>query len=152
MTIITRSRDYQAIRALVTDPAIFPFVSDDFVPTPAEWSPIENEQLVYLLASDDEGYFGFAAFFPENWICWRAHLGFLPRSYGAVAASAFQQMLAWMWQNTSARRLKGEIAQENRKAIQFAVNAGFEVYGVNRASLLKGGELRDQVALGISKP
>ena len=61
-------------------------------------------------------------------------------------------MLAWMWQNTSARRLKGEIAQENRKAIQFAVNAGFEVYGVNRASLLKGGVLRDQVALGISKP
>ena len=149
---IFRSRDYAAIRALATHPRIFPHVCDDFTSNPDEWKPIESELVTYLLATDNEGPFGFGIFIPDTWACWKSHTGFLPRSYGVVALTAFKEMLAWMWANSQARRLVGEIERGNTLAIRFASRAGFQIYGINRQSFLKGGELRDRVCLGISKP
>jgi hypothetical protein len=150
--MIERSTNTAVIKALATHPTVFPYVSDDFFPDPEAWQPPESETIVYLLAKDAEGFFGFGAFIPENLSCWKAHMGFLPRSYGVPAIEAFGEMLAWMWKHTTAARIVGEICQENRRAIQFAVRSGFEPYGVNRKSRLRGGILRDQVCLGISKP
>ena len=149
---VERTRDYAAIHALATDPAIFHHVTDDWFPDPAKWEPIRSEQVIYLLASDESGGFGFGVFIPENWSCYKAHIGFLPRSYGQQAITSFKLMLDWMWEQTRAERIVGEIAQENRRAIQFAVRAGFEQYGINKKSKLRGGILRDQVCLGISRP
>lgn len=149
--MIFRSRDWRAIKALVCDPAIFPHVSDDFYKTPESWQPTQSEDVIYLLAKDSVGLFGFGIFLPLTWACYQAHMGFLPRSYGAQAIASFKEMLTWMWANSKARRLVGEIGSDNRRAIQFAVRAGFEKYGVNQKSRLRGGEMRDQVCLGISK-
>lgn len=150
--MILRSRDWRAIKALVCDPAIFPHVTDDFYKTPESWQPTESEDVIYLLAKDQAGLFGFGIFLPLTWTCYQAHIGFMPRSYGASAIVSFKEMLEWMWRNTTARRIVGEICSDNRRAIQFAVRAGFEKYGVNVKSKLKGGVLVDQVCLGISKP
>lgn len=149
---VERSFDYPAIQALARHPKIFRHITDDFFPTPESWQITENEQVVHLLASDPAGEFGFGIFMPENWACWRAHFGFLPVSYGSRAQASFQRMLAWMWANTTARRIVGEILAENRRAISFAQRAGCEIYGVNVKSKLVGGVLRDQACLGISKP
>jgi RimJ/RimL family protein N-acetyltransferase len=48
--------------------------------------------------------------------------------------------------------LVGEIERGNTLAVRFACRAGFQIYGINRRSFLKGGVLRDRVCLGISKP
>jgi len=149
---IFRSRDYRAIRELCTHPRILPAISDDYTSDAKTWKPIESELVIYLLAADDEGPFGFGIFIPQTHIQYGSHLGFLPRSYGADARHSFEQMLAWMWANTSARRIVGEIVRENQLAIRFARRAGFSVYGVNPKSYLRGGVLRTQVCLGISKP
>ena len=148
---VVRSYNYAAIRALACHPAIFRDVSDDFFPRPEDWRPIESEQVVYLLASDSAP-FGFGIFIPDTFTCYKAHIGFLPRSYGKQAIGAFREMLGWMWANSTAARIVGEVCEENRRAIRFAVNAGFEQYGVNVKSRLRGGVLRDQVCLGISRP
>lgn len=149
---VFRTRDYRAIRELATHPRIFPHVSDDFTSDPKLWKPIESETVIYLLATDDKGPFGCGIFIPDTWACWKAHMAFLPRSYGNLAQSSFKKMLDWMWQNSQARRLVGEIARDNTLAIRFARRAGFVFYGVNKKSKLRGGVLVDQVCLGISKP
>ena len=149
---IFRSRDYRAIRELILHPRIFPHVSDDFTSNPEKWKPIESETVTYLLATDEKGPFGLGVFIPDTWACWKSHMAFLPRSYGNQALTSFKTMLGWMWRNTSARRLVGEIARENKLAIRFARRAGFSIYGVNVKSKLRGGVLVDQVCLGISKP
>ena len=110
---IFRSRDYAAIRALCVHPKIFPLIADDFHPDPKTWVMPENDQIVYLLASDDEGPFGFGIFHPRNLACWAGHFGFLPRGYGADARKSFQRMLQWMWENTTAQKVVGEIVREN---------------------------------------
>jgi hypothetical protein len=150
--IIERSEDWAAIKQLVRDPAIFPHVSDDFYPSPDTWEPTASDDLCYLLARDKEGLFGFGIFLPDTWACWKAHMGFLPRSYGAKAIASFKEMLDWMWAHTPARRIVGEVLSDNRRAIKFATEAGFREYGVNEKSRLKGGAMRDQVCLGISRP
>jgi len=152
MAVIFRSRDYKAIRELCLDPSIFPYISDDFTADASTWKPIESDQVVYLLARDAEGLCGFGIFLPDTWACWKAHVGFLPRSYGSVAFTAFKEMVDWMWTNTKAERIVGEIVQQNRRAIQFVTRVGFRPYGVNEKSYRRGGQLLDQVCLGISKP
>jgi len=149
---IARTSDFVLIKRLATDPAIFPHISDDLSPEPEAWEPMTDSRVCYLVASDEHGVFGFGVFIPVTWVCWRAHFGFLPRAYGQAAAIAFGGMFEWMWANTLARRIVGEICSDNRRAIRFAQRAGAEVYGINRGSLLKDGVLRDQTAFGMSKP
>jgi hypothetical protein len=149
---IFRSRDYRAIRELVRHPRVFPHVCDDFTSNPDTWKPIESDLVTYLLATDEKGPFGLGVFIPDTWACWKSHMAFLPRSYGNQALTSFKMMLGWMWQNTQARRLVGEIARDNKLAIRFVRRAGFSIYGVNLKSKLRGGVLVDQVCLGISKP
>lgn len=149
-----RTRDAKLVYKLASDPKIFPFIADDFFSRPDEWSvpDLNNEHLRCFAVSDDDGPCGFGIFVAENNVHWKAHIAFLPRAYGDKAAASFKEMLERMWKETTARRITGEIAQENRRAIKFAVRAGFEQYGVNQKSTLRGGILRDQVCLGISKP
>lgn len=149
---VFRSRDYAAIRRLCIHPRIFPLIADDFHTDPKAWRTPQNEQIVYLLASDEQGPFGLGIFHPITFACWNAHFAFLPRGYGIRARLSFARMLAWMWESTTAQRIVGEIVRENHLAIRFARAAGCEIYGLNKKSFLRGGVLRDQVCLGISKP
>jgi RimJ/RimL family protein N-acetyltransferase len=150
--VIERIRDIKLVKMLATHGAIFPHVSDDWTKKPEEWDAPQNDSIVYLVASDGRIFFGFSVFMPQTWTCYQAHLGFLPSSYGEMALTAFKEMLGWMWRNSTASRIVGEICAENRRAIAFSKRAGFEEYGVNQKSYLRGGVLRDQVCLGISKP
>jgi len=149
---VSCSHDYAAIRALCLHPCIFPKISDDYTSDPAKWEIPQSESIIYLLASDGDGAFGFGIFIPETHAQYTAHFGFLPRSYGAEARKAFEKMLAWMWTNSTASRIVGEIVKSNTLAIRFVRQCGFEPYGINRRSYLRGGVLQDQVCLGISRP
>lgn len=150
--IVFRSRDFKAIRALCLHPRIFPHISDDYSNDPKVWRPTENEQVITLLAKDDQGIFGFGAFIPQTHVQYGSHMGFLPRSYGNLALRSFKEMLNWMWKSTEARRLVGEVPRNNHLGIRFARRAGFEFYGINKGSTRRGGVWLDQVCLGISKP
>lgn len=146
------TRNAQAIRKIILHPRVYPQISDDFTDNPEKFEMSLEKLATYLLASDHKGPFGFGAFWPRNWACFEAHFAFLPRAYGADALHAFQGMLAWVFVNTSAKRIVGEIRRDNVLAIRFACRAGCEIYGINRKSLLRDGILHDQVCLGISKP
>jgi Acetyltransferase (GNAT) domain len=148
---VARTFDYAGIRAIALHPAVYPSISDDFS-DPDSWAVPEGEQYVYLIASDATQPLGFGAFLPRNVVLAEAHVCFLPPGRGAPAVLAFRDMLDWVWQNTKYRRIVGEIARDNRAAIHFVQRCGFEAYGINRGSKLRGGKLVDQVALGISKP
>jgi RimJ/RimL family protein N-acetyltransferase len=149
---IERTFSMELIRNLATDPAIFPWISDDYTRDPHKWHPALVDHVLYLVAKDEYGYFGFGIFQPHTHSCYEAHIGFVPSSYGAKALTAFRKMLAWVWTHSTAARIVGEIAVENRRAIAFVKRAGFAAYGINPKSKLVGGILRDQECLGISRP
>jgi hypothetical protein len=151
--MIEETKDPALIKQLATHPSIFRHVSDDYTAIAEAWEPnVTSKLVVNLVARDGEDYFGFGIFIARTWSCYEGHMGFLPQSYGDPAIRAFEEMIEWMWQHTTAARITGEICQENRRAIKFAMRAGFKPYGVNEKSKMLGGVLRDQVCLGISRP
>lgn len=150
--MVERTWDLAELKRLVTDPSIFPHVSDDYYSDPKTWEPPQSDDIVYLVAKDSEGLYGFGVFIAHTRSCFEAHLGFLRRAYGPAAHQAFQEMLQWIWERTTAARIVGEICADNKLAIKFAQNCGFTQYGINPKSRLRGGVLQDQVCLGISRP
>jgi len=149
---VEKTLDYGLLWRIATHPSIYRLTSDDFSPLPGRWKVAERVDSHYLLATTANEILGFCAFYPENGVCWQAHICFLPCAYGEKTRSAFAQMLKWMWAKTRARRIWGAIPTYNTLAIKFAKEAGFGVCGRNFDSWQKDGKLYDMILLGISRP
>lgn len=148
-----KSVDFDIIKRIGNDPAVYKHVSDDFSPEMGKWEPARDPNIIYLLAIDWElcQFVGFCAFWPLNAVLFDSHVAFLPVAYGARAEKAFRQMLNWMWANTAAQRIVGAIPDYNRHAIAFAERFG-ERFGYNAKAWSKGGQLCGLVLIGTSRP
>lgn len=149
MIRIEPTRDAELIRGIITDPRVYPWVSDDAAPPAAEFQP--EMAITYLLAMDDGHVLGLFAVFPQNQACWEFHTCLLDGLFGGKALAAAREMTAWGFANTTAVRLVTNVPACNRVAVRFAKLMGLEQYGRNPASYRKHGKLQDQVLFGISK-
>lgn len=146
------SKDWSLIKWIVTDPKVYPLISDDFSPEPARWEPIKHVEVSYVLAKDNEEIFGLFALIPDNSICWKAHPCLLPKAFGEKSREITHEFIRWLWKNTPCLRLIAEVPKFNSIVQKYARECGMLEFGVNEASLMKGGELHDQILFGISKP
>ena len=146
-----RTTDYGLIKWIITHPAIWTDVSDDFSPAAEKWEPSQSELVRYVLVRDGEDLLGLFMLVPENEICWKVHTGLLPIARGSRAKQAAEQGIQWVWANTPCLRLITDVPKYNRQASLFARWAGMTEFGVNPKSYMKNGELQDVTMLGISK-
>lgn len=152
MIRLHRTKDLGLIRSIITNPAIYGRMSDDFAPPPDQYQPIENEEMVYVAVEVAGVTQGIWAFIPHNRIMYEAHTCLLPAAWGAVASVAAKLMAEWMWRETQCRRLITSVPEFNRTALRFARSAGMTEWGRNPMSYQKHGRLYDQIMLGMSKP
>jgi len=152
MIHIERSTDYDLVRAILTQPSIYPQIADDLSPAAADYRPLESDAIWYAVVWDDNELLGLWMLVPQNGICWEIHTALLPHARGPRAYKAAALMQQWVWRNTPCRRLITNVPADNRPAYLFAVAAGMEFYGRNEASFLKNGNLIDQACLGLSRP
>src|SRR5262252_6220981 len=144
-----RSHDYDLIRSILTHPAIYRHISDDHSPPVADYRPVESDAVWYVVAQAEDAevgtyVLGMWMFVPLNGICWEVHTAVLPRGWGDVGLEAARMLPAWIWEHTPCRRIVTNVPSTNRLALHFALKAGMTIFGINRASYLKGGILRDQ--------
>jgi RimJ/RimL family protein N-acetyltransferase len=147
-----RTKDYALVKEIATHPAIYPFISDDYSPSPNDFKPFEDDAIWYVLVKDGDELLGMWMFAPENAICWQVHTCLLPNAYGKRAKQAALEMANWIWTNTTCLRLITSVPEYNRQASIFARWAGMEEYGRNPESYMKTGILHDQILLGMSNP
>jgi RimJ/RimL family protein N-acetyltransferase len=72
----------------------------------------------------------------------------------ARALAAMRELLGrggWLWANTPCLRAVTNVPSDNPIAYRFGSRAGLKEYGRNPRSFLRGGVLRDQILMGISK-
>jgi RimJ/RimL family protein N-acetyltransferase len=143
------STDKALIRQVITDPAIYSRMGDDFAPPAEEYQPPDGP--FYLIVRDGAELLGLWAFFPENAISWEIHTALLPIAGNRVWKAA-QGMLAWLWANTNCQRLWTKVPEWNRQALIYARRAGMREYGRNPDSFMKNGKVHAQILLGISRP
>jgi RimJ/RimL family protein N-acetyltransferase len=147
-----RTHDAALVRAIMTDPALYKYGSDDYSPPPAEFRPSMLPGIWYVLVRDDAGaLLGMFILAMNSTTQWEIHTRLLPRAWGPRSVEAMRGVCRWAFRRISGcRRIVGAVPVTNRLACRFAERAGFEVWGVNRASVLLGGELVDQIHFGIS--
>lgn len=145
-----RTFDYDLIRAVLTSPEMYPWISDDGSPAAADYQPPVSDAIWYILVSDQGQLLGLWMLVPRNAIEYEVHTCLLPGHGFRRARQAAREGIAWVWAHTPARRLITGVPAYNRIAYQFALDAGFAPIGVDRKSYLKDGILYDQALLGLS--
>lgn len=151
-----RTKDWEMIRKVLTDPKIYPAISDDGSPAVDEFRPIQNDGLWYVAVWDDvlrgtKELCGIFLFAPLNAATWEIHTCLLPHTWGAKAAEIAKALHQWGWEHMPCQRIITNVPAYNRLALRFAKCAGMREFGVNPASYLKNGKLYDQIMLGISR-
>jgi hypothetical protein len=148
-----RTTDYELVRRILTRPRMYEYMGDDFLPPVEQFVLNTDPRIWYVLVSDEWRAIGLFCFFPENEICWAAHVAMLRKVHPALTHRAGDEIVEWLWRNTPCRRLIASVPASNPAAVRFGVQAmGLIRYGVNRRSFLKGGILRDQILMGRSRP
>jgi RimJ/RimL family protein N-acetyltransferase len=138
------------VRGVFTHPAIYDKLGDDYSGLAEDYFPVEDKRLYYLKAKRGKTLLGVFLFLPRNHTCFEAHIAFLPDGWGA-AAKCSVMAFKWIFKYTLCRKIIAEIPVYNRLVVKAARDSGMTEFGVNTASFLKGGKLRDQVLLGIKK-
>lgn len=150
--IIVRSFDYELIRQIMINPAIYPYISDDGTPEPWLFKPIESSQFYYLLVLDNDNIvLGLFLVHPHNIAMYEIHTCLLPHCRGKMADEAGKLVLEWIFENTPCQKVMTHVPEYNRSALKYAERAGMQIEGVNRLSFQKLGQLHDQVLLGITR-
>lgn len=135
----------------MTHPAIWPHVSDDFSGEPEAWEPPLDDRM-YVLALDGSEVLGLWMFELCSPVCYRVHTALLPHAKGEKAHQAAKEMALWIWEHTKCERIVTDVPEDNRLAFRFAQAAGMKEYGRNPQCFQKGGQLKDLIMLGMSRP
>ena len=156
-----RTRDFGLVRAVLTHPSQVRMSADDGT-DPVNWSPCEDERVLYVAARlgaydpvrhlPADELLGIFTLIPQNAVCCEIHAALLPFAWGVRTREALRGALAWSFENTPARRIVCGIPAYNKLAIKLAKDCGFRAYGRNPASWLRHATLHDLVLLGISRP
>jgi hypothetical protein len=148
---VERTHDWQLIKEIATHPRTWPSISDDSAPRPEDWEPNRDEHVYYLLARQYDSVVAMLVVWPDNFVCWQAHLCVMPSAYGPIGVAAVKRIIQWIWDNTTCVRLVASIAEYKTLAISFSLKCGLTGFGMNPNSYKKNGELHNMILLGISK-
>jgi RimJ/RimL family protein N-acetyltransferase len=147
-----RTCDLELVKRTVTDPRIWPFVSDDASGEAKDYRPTEHPAIWYVAVHDADLFLGIFILTRQGACCMEIHTCLLPISWGARAQAALQGLFEWIWRHTECRRIISAVPEFNRLALQFGKRCGMTVYGVNEQSFLKSGNAWGQILLGITRP
>jgi hypothetical protein len=147
-----RTYDLAFVRNVLTHPRIYPSIGDDFAGPREGFVPNSDSRIWWVEATDAAGeLLGLFMFLPRSAVLFEMHIALLPVAWGPPGLRAGRQVIPWVFEHTTCRRLIGEVPRSNTLAIRWAEAIGFARYGVNRRAFMKGGELQDLILLGVSK-
>lgn len=149
---IERSRDYELLDEIGTSPEIYAASAEDHNPRPEDCHVPRGEAFFYLMAYAGDQRLGYVMFWPRDHSGYETHLCFLPEAYGAKAAAAFHLAIDWLWRNTDAVRIYGAVPEFNRRALIFALQAGFHITGTKAEAFRKNTLLHDVTLLELDRP
>lgn len=150
--IVQRSYDAEFINKVMMHPSIHPHVIDDGVEDEIDvQSTLDNKNCYWLVPEVDGEQIGFFLLHPANYVTWEIHTAILPEFRGEIAYQGARASIKWMFDNTRCQKIKANISMDNKVTIKFASKVGFKFEGISRKSFSVGGELYDEIMLGMLK-
>ena len=153
MTIrFERTYDLALVKSIVTHPALYEFLSDDFFSPAEDFRPNDAPQIVRLLAYEGDELLGLFSASPINAILWQVDHALLPSSWGRRAREAAKAFFAWLWENTPAVKAVGFTPGANALALRFARSLGMRECGRLARCYQKHFQLQDLVIFEKDRP
>ena len=149
---VWRTRDFAAVKEILTYPSVYRRMADDFAPRPEDLEIPDSPKILYWLAALNGKEIGCFVVVERSPVLCEVHFCFTPFGWGGAARIAAKEFLRQLWQDTGYMRAIGNIAASNRLALKFAKEFGFAAFGRNHQSFQRGGKLIDEIWVGISRP
>ena len=152
MIRLERTKDYELVASIMAHPKLYPWIADDFYPSPENFLANDSDAIYYLVAWDDLELLGVCITHPINAILWEVHHALLPKSWGERAAEIARAFDAWLWEYTHAVKAVGFTPSCNRLALRFARRAGMTEVGRVTRAYQRFGQLYDLVIFEKARP
>jgi RimJ/RimL family protein N-acetyltransferase len=133
-------------RKVIFDPGVYADIAEDGV----EWDDLPDGP-IYLTGFVGNDIIGTFVILQRSTYRAEVHVQVIPKYREKWAAAFGRAVIGWAWANTAYRKLTAEIPVTHPNVLDFAERMGFEIEGVNRRSLMKGGKLVDQWYVGLLK-
>ena len=149
--MIERCLDASLINSIITHPAIFPHVTDDFGGSPEDFDcseALKTEGVLFLTPRQGQ-VLGVFMVHKHTTVLWEVHTCLLPETENKLDCA--KALIRWMFQSTTCRKLISWAPADNKRAYHFALKAGLVDEGICKKSFLKNGVLLDQHLMGIGK-
>lgn len=149
--IFQRTTDRELIRSVICHPKIYPAIHDDD-PVPVEqWEPINHPLVGYVAIREGEELLGVAICSAHSRYEWEIHNCLLPSLGWKKRLLVAKEFFEWLT-IAGCRRVLGKVVASNRYALVFNKSIGMEMFGVDRKSFMRNGQLQDQYYFGLSLP
>ena len=152
MIVLRRIFSATDIKRVMTDPDVWPFVSEDGY-SKEDYEPVEDESFRYLGIYSNGALAGLFFVHPDNGATsLKAHIAILKPFRSLYALPAVKRLIEWFCGlEERINKLNATIPEYNTGAARLAGSAGFSREGVNRKSIMKDGVFYDQFQFGITK-
>jgi hypothetical protein len=145
---IERTVNYDLVRRIIVHPRMYSWLVADGAPS--KFVILRGEFPWYVLIRDGDELLGIFILVPLNGVCWEVHACLLPNAWGVRTREACRQGIDWLAKNSPCVKVIANICSENRLALGLARRLGAKIIGVNETSILRGGQLKDQVIVGLN--
>ena len=146
MMRVERTFKAERFKDLITHSKIWDKSIDDFTESQENYTPNMNNNLYYLIACDHNLDFGFALLVPHSSVLFEIHIGFLEKSL-----ECGQKIIDWVWENTTAQKIIGQIPEFNTLAINYARKMEFKKEGLLTKSFRRFDMLHDLNIYSLNK-
>lgn len=150
MITIERTFDAAFVEQVCKHPKIWKSIADDSANID-NWKPHMGEEMHWLTPVIDGKRAGVFLVYPITSACWEVHTAILPEFWGDQCLESARALIDYVFHNTTCSKLVTNVPIRNRLARSLAERAGMRVEYINKRSILKGGELTDQVNLAVYK-
>lgn len=153
MIEIVKTGDAELVKAIITHPKIYPFVTEDGAPAPEVFSVrglVDHPGIHFLAPIADDQVAGVFMVHSETPSIYVVHTCILPEFWGR-AEEAGRELIRWVFQNTKCNKLVTYVPKDNRLAYRLAIAVGMQEQGCITESYMKNGVLIDQHVLGIGR-
>lgn len=148
--IVERIFDKEIISSVLNHPKVQKHVRDDFsLGCDLEYPIIDH--VYYVACFDDSVLVGLFVGTAVSMTIMDCHTSILPEFWGDKAKEAGRLAIDWAFSNTGFDKLVGCTPITNKLAIKYNEDIGFEREGINKKSIMKNGQLIDQIYFGLER-
>ncbi len=112
--VFSRTTDPALIRDVITDPEIWPLVTDDLSGSPEDFEPTIHPAVWYVTTTLAGVLIAMWVLVPQNGVCWEIHTYLVPGHEFKQGREAAKGIVQWIWSNTPCRRIVTNVPRFNR--------------------------------------